>query len=49
MSNTQLFMPVDQDLICLPDSGPTKVMWSTPLMTGLFIVGQDRPLIKSPS
>lgn len=49
MSSTQLFMTVDQDLTYLPDSGPTKAMWSTPLMTGLARVGQDRPLIKSPS
>lgn len=39
----------DQDLISLADSGPIKAMGSTLLMTGLAIVGQNWPLINSPS
>lgn len=40
MSNIQLFMPEDQDLISLAGSGPIKAMGSTLLMTDMAIVGQ---------
>ena len=42
MSNIQLFMPEDQDLISLAGSGPIKAVGSTLLMTDMAIVGQKQ-------